>query len=471
MRRLSSVDAAFVYAETDTWHMHVAALIIADPAEAPDHLRDDVLGRLEALIIERLPDVPQFRWRLVDTPLGVDHPHWVEDEHLDPADHIRRVTLPAPGGEAELDALVTAIVERQLDRSRPLWEMTLVDGLVDGRVALVTKVHHAIVDGVSAADILQVVLDLTPDPRPPSGSTRDDIGSAIDSAPSRFVRGITHRVTSAPGRAFGFVGQTARQAANAATAVVRRDRTAIPFEAPRTPLNGEFTARRELARLPIDLHRVLDVRSRFGVKVNDVVLALVAGSLRAYLGARDALPDRPLVVQCPVSLRTTSTQAEVGNQVGSLFVRLPTHLADALARLDAVASNTRAAKDFHDSMTPHQHVRLTELFAPAVIGLVARAYTGARLERAVSPINLIVSNVPGPPMPLYVAGAPLVALYPMGPLLLGSGLNITAFSHDGRLDIGVFACPDLIDEPSHIATGMELALRELEEIAQSRGRT
>lgn len=471
MRQLSSHDAAFLYAETPTWHMHVAALGIADPAQAPVPLRRDVLDHVRELVVQRLPEAPQFRWQLVETPLGIDRPHWVESAELDPDWHIRRVTLPSPGSEEQLDALVGELVSTKLDRSRPLWEIYLIDGLADGRVAMLTKMHHSLIDGVSGAGLMEVLLDLTPEPRPPSGAVHEPVGNAAPPGLTRFVRGAASRVVSAPSKALKFTAQTTRQGIDAVGRLLPANAAkappTLPFQAPRTVLNGEFTARRQLSRSRVELERLRHVRAAFDVKVNDVVLAMVAGGLRRYLLERGELPRQPLIVQCPVSLRDDDSRRDVGSKVGSLFVNLATHVDDPIQRLRWITASTGTAKEVHQVVARHQRVGVTELFVPGLIGLAARLYTAMHLDRTVPPVNLVVSNVPGPPFPLYVAGAPLVGMYPMGPLLLGMGLNVTAFSHHGNVDIGVFTCPDLVPEPHRIAEHLTGALEELESAASS----
>lgn len=466
MRQLSSQDAAFVYSETPAWHMHVAALGIADPSQAPIPIDGDLLDRLRELILERLPEMPQFRWKLIDTPLGLDRPYWVEARDLDPDHHIRRVTLPAPGTDAQLDELVDELVSTKLDRHQPLWETYLIDGLEGGRVAMLTKVHHALIDGVSGAGLMEILLDLSPEPRPPSTATREHAGSEAPSRPARLVRGLQSALIETPTRMASFTAQSVRQGVTAATRLLpgaaARQMPTIPFQAPRTVLNGEFSPRRHLSRAQVELDRLRQLKDAHEVKVNDVILTVVSGALRTYLDELGELPRQPLVAQCPVSLRDNGNEHEVGNKVGSIFVNLATHVEDPVERLRCIAASTGAAKELRQVVARHQRVGVTEVFVPGLIGLGARLYTAMHLERALPPVNLVVSNVAGPPMRLYVAGAPLVAMYPMGPLLLGMGLNITAFSHDGVVDVGVFTCPDLVPEPDSIAGHLYDALEDLE---------
>lgn len=466
MRQLSSQDAAFIYAERPSWHMHVGALGIIDPTQAPEPLEGDIFDRMRELMIERLPEMPQFRWRLVDTPLGLDRPYWVEARDLDPDHHIRRVTLPSPGTDQQLDAFVADVMSTQLDRRHPLWEMYLIDGLEGGRIATLTKVHHALIDGASGSGLLLIMLDLTPEPRPPTTAVRDDVGTDVPTVSRRLLRGVRSAMIDTPSRFVAFTAQSVWQGATAAARMLpgfaARQMPTLPFQAPRTVLNGEFTPQRHLTRAQFDLDRFLALKEEHGVKVNDVVLTVVGGALRTYLGEVDELPKQPLVAQCPVSLRPPGNHDGVGNKVGSIFVNLATHVADPVERLRCVRASTSAAKELRHVVAEHQHVGITEAVVPAAIGLGAWLYSGLHLERTPPPVNLVISNVTGPAMRLYVAGAPLMAMYPMGPLLLGMGLNVTAFSHDGVVDVGLFTCPDLVPEPDLLAEHLERALHDLE---------
>lgn len=460
MRQLSSQDAAFLYAETPAWHMHVAALAIVD-VEASNGAF--TLERARRLLLQRLPELPQFRWRLVDTPLGVDRPHWVEAGEIDPDYHIRRLSVPPPGDDRALNQLVCEVLSSKLDRSRPLWECYYIDGLADGTVGMLTKLHHALIDGVSGAGLMEIMLDVTPEPRPPAETWLEPIASEAPPAVTRFARGLLNSTVRSTVGMITFAGQSVRQAVAAGARLRPGANPAIPLAAPRTRLNGPFTHRRALGRLTVDLDRMLDVRRELGVKVNDVVLAMVAGALRTYLLEHGDLPDQPLVAQCPVSLRSNG-ERDVGSKVGSMFVHLPTNVADPLERLHAVVESTLDAKTLHRAVNDHRYVGVTETMSPGMLGLFARAFTALQLEKAPPTVNTVVSNVPGPRLPLYVAGAPLKAMVPMGPLLLGMGVNVSVFSHGEQVDIGIFSSPELVPDPEHIAELMEHELNTLESL-------
>lgn len=474
MKRMSSQDAAFLYAETPSWHMHVAALAVVEPEASGGRFS---ASALRALTEQRLPSLPPFRWQLVDVPLGVEVPGWIEADEVDLDYHLRHVTLPPPGSMAQLDDLVASIVSTQLDRSRPLWEMYLIDGLHDGRAAVLTKVHHSLVDGVSGAGLTAAIMDITPEPRAVSPEPVDPLDHDVPDAFGLLVGGLVRSAVTMPGRLARFGVQTVRQGVAAVTSLGRGSRPVMPYTAPRTHFNGEFTARRALGRATLSLDRLMAVKSAVNAQLgetvpegqvapratlNDVVLALCAGALRDHLIDHGSLPDQPLVVQVPVSLRNDSNRTEVGSLVGSMFATLATHVVDPLDRLHHIRESTVAGKAMTEVLGEHRSIGMTQMLSPGALGVITRLLTAAHLERGPSAVNLVVSNVPGPPMPLYLCGAPVVGYYPMGPLLLGMGLNVTVFSHDRQLDVGVFACPDLVNDPRSIADRFEDALSDLE---------
>jgi diacylglycerol O-acyltransferase len=464
MKQMSGQDAAFLYGETKNWHMHVSGLIIIDAEGAPDGWS---FQRFREILISRIPEVPQLRWRYVDVPFGLDRPSWIEEPDLDPDFHIRRVALPAPGGAEELSEVVGQLVSLKLDRSRPLWEAWVIEGLEGGRVAFLQKMHHAIVDGVSGAGLAEVIMDLEPTPRVSSTDLTGEIHD--DHEPSQmemFGRALVRTTLRTPYRVTRFARQSVQQMMDVAPILRGAKPISLPLTTPRTILNEEPTPRRSFSSARLELSRVKALKDAYGVKVNDVVLAIVSSALRNYLSIVDEVPEASLIVQCPVSLRSDTDAADVGNNIGSIFASLATDIDDPAERIAAIYESTQSAKEMRRALAARQIMGLTDATPPGIIALAARMYTSAGLGSRTPPaVSTVVSNVPGPDFPLYVAGGRVEALYPLGPLLMGMSLNITVFSIGEKLDFGVMSCPDTMPDSHLIPDYMETALEELEAAA------
>lgn len=462
MERLSGLDSAFLSFETPAMHLHVAIAAVIDPSTMPEPYSFD---QLKAFVSERLLADAAFRRRVVEVPFRLNHPIWVEDPHLDLDYHIRRHVLPAPSGPRELTDLVGSIVGVPLDRSRPLWEIHVIEGLHDGNVALLGKIHHAAVDGVSGAELFVHLFDLTPTPEP-----RPAAGGGEPPTPERIPSDaelVGHALMSQARRSLslpGLVGRTVRTAGH----LVSRHRDpetvvgAVPLRAPRTPWSAAITPHRTVAFARVRLSDVRRVKDAFGVKVNDVVLALTSAALRRYLTGHGTLPAEPLVGMCPVSVRTEDERGRPDNRVSAMFVHLRTDVDDPAARLRAIARTTRGAKEDHNAVDARLLQNWAEHAAPATFALATRLYSRLDVADRHPPIyNLVVSNVPGPDFPLYLDGAELVATYPMGPVMEGAGLNVTVLSYRDNVDFGFLAAAELVPDVWDLADHIEDAMAEL----------
>jgi len=454
VQRLSGLDATFLYLETPTNHMHVGSVIVLDPTSAPGGWSFD---QARAVVENRLPLLPPFRRRLVEVPFGLHHPLWIEDPDFDLDYHVRRAALPSPGGMAELEAFAADFMGRPLDRSRPLWEMHVVEGLEGGRVAVVSKVHHAAIDGVSGAEITVNLLDVVPETvvfPPPDPPWRPDRlpGDA------EMVAHAMASLSRQPLRAVKAGRRTVELALN----LRRRNRLPdvtpppAPFKAPKTSLNTMLTPHRRFATTQIGLDDMKRIKNALGGTVNDVVLAVCAGALRAWLADRGEQPDEDLVGFVPISVRAEDEKGTMGNRVSGMLVRLVTTIEDPVERLAAIREATRHAKDQDRAIEASRLSDWTEFAAPAVAARAARLASSLRVwDRLRRPLfTLVISNVPGPNLPLYFAGAKMLGIWPMGPITDGAGLNITVMSYLGNVNFGLIACreiaPDLADLARHI---------------------
>lgn len=467
MERLSGLDASFLYFETPTNHMHVAAVMVFDPSTMSDGYS---FQRVRDFIASRLHLIPQFRRRLVPVPFNLAHPIWIEDPDFDLDYHVRRIGAPAPGGPHELADLAGDIASRQLDRQRPLWEIWVIEGLQHGHVGVVAKMHHCTVDGVSGANLMVHLFDLTPEPSTPEPTVwqperkPSDLELVAYAMRSRLRR---------QAKMFQVLPDVTRAAISVARR--RRDRStpsgATPLTAPRTSFNASVTPHRKVAFTTVPLADVKLVKNTFGTTVNDVVLAICAGALRRYLQRGEELPDRPLVATCPISVRDDERggAGPGSNKVSAMFVSLPTNLSDPVERLLAIRESTKGAKEEHKAVGARMLQELGELAAPTLFSLAARLYSSMKLaDRHPVAHNLVVSNVPGPPIPLYFAGARLVALHPLGPIFDGAGLNITVLSYLDTIGFGFMACRELIPQLWELVAAVEESAAELKKAADKK---
>ena len=476
MRQLTSLDAQFLALESARQTGHVGGLAILDPSTAPGGSLS--CGDLEALLEERLPMLPPMRWRLAEVPLGLDYPYWVDDPEFDVGFHVRELALPAPGDDRQLAEQVARIFSRPLDRARPLWELYLIHGLEGGRVGMLTKIHHAVIDGLSGAEIMGLLLDLSPEgremPESPPGrrerapSDLELLARGIIGAPKypwRVLKALpsTLPYTSDARGVFGTipgadtVGRLATRVHDAITGDVLPDQGRLV--APQTPFNGRISPHRRFAFGQLGLDEVKRVKNAHGSTVNDVVVSICAGAVRRWLLEHDALPEDPLVAQVPVSVRTNEEIGTYGNRIMLMSAPLHTEIADPVERLHTTHASLAVMKERHRAMPATLLQDANHFIPPAVFSRAARLTFRVATGRIGRPNwNLVISNVPGLQMPLYCAGARLLANYPVSVITDGMGLNITVMSYDGHMDFGIVADRDQMPDVGRL---IEWAREEL----------
>ena len=466
MQRLTGLDATFLYMETPSSPMHVASLLVLDPSTAPNGFSFD---QVKALYQDRLDLAPPFRRRLVEVPFGLHHPIWIEDPDFDLDFHLRHIAVPQPGTMDELNELVGHLVAMPLDRNHPLWEIWIIEGLEGGKVAMLSKVHHAAIDGASGEELMIAILDLSPEvekkPEPEQPWIPDRIPSDTE-----LVGYAAVSLAQSPIRAFKAVRRTVEAALQIRSTNRQPDVTPppAPFSAPRTSFNVALTPHRAFGTINLSLDDVKMVKNTFGTTVNDVVLAMCAGALRHYLDKIEEIPESSLVAMVPISVRSEDTKNAMGNQVSSALTDLATAIDDPVERLQRIHTGMLEAKTQQNAIGADTLQNWAEFAAPAVAGSAARLYSRMKMADRHRPLfNVTISNVPGPPFPLYVAGARVLHTYPVGPIFDGGAINMTVMSYLDSLDFGINVCPELIPHVSDITNGLHLTLEELKKAADA----
>ncbi len=467
MQQLSGLDASFLYLESPRAPMHVGGLYLLDASKAgPDFGYD----KFYDLIRSRLHIARIFRQRLVEVPMGLGHPFWIEDPDFDLDVHLPRIGAPRPGGKLELMRLAANLFGKPLNRSRPLWEITFVDGvdqypgLSKNSFAFISRVHHAAIDGMSGAEIMGALLDIEPNPKPIEDIDDDWKPESVPGAAELITRSSA-KIRRTPGELARFIGEIAGGAGKLAAASVTRQfrlkPPTLPMRAPRTRLNGTVRAQRGFGGVEIDLQRIKDLRAKVdGATVNDVVLTVCAGALRSYLEYHDELPQKELIAMAPISVRDPRRKAAMGNEVSAMLVALATDTPDPIERLKRIHSNTTSSKAYSAAIPAN---KLIEFVPSAVQSQATRLYTRMQVSDRHAPFfNLIITNVPGPPVPLYMAGARLHSGFGMAPVFDGLGVILVVTSMAGKMAISITACQRAMPDVDHFEQCLMDALSELE---------
>ena len=481
MRQLTSLDAQFLALESRRQSGHVGGLAILDPSTAPGGVL--TIEDLKALLGERAPLLPPLRWRLVEVPLGLDFPYWIDDGDFDIDFHVRELALPSPGSDAQLAEQTARIMSRPLDRARPLWEVYLVHGLPSGHVAVLTKIHHALIDGLSGAEIMGLLLDLTPEGRelPDAPPPEDEPGRdpselemlgrgllGLPRYPLRLLQSLPAAVPNIeetplgvlPGA--GTLGRLAKGLGH-----VLGGGNGSPergsLVAPKTSFNGPVSPHRRFAFGQLALEDVKKVKNEYSCTVNDVIVSMCAGAVRHWLIEHDELPEEPLVAQVPVSVRTTEQTGTYGNRILLMAAPLFTDMSDPVERLLRTHDALTVMKERYRALPAELLQDANNFIPPAVFHRAAQLTFRLSTSRPGRPTwNLVISNVPGPQFPLYMAGAELKANYPVSVITDGMGLNLTVMSYCGHLDFGLVAdrdqMPDLWNLMDWLAEELDVLL-------------
>jgi diacylglycerol O-acyltransferase / wax synthase len=450
--RLSGLDASFLALEDRGGHMHVGSVLLFE-GEAPAY--EDFVAQLE----RRLALVPRYRQKLAFPPLVQSRPVWVDDPHFNPGYHVRHTALPAPSGEPELRRLAGRVFAQRLDRTKPLWELWLVDRVGADRFALISKTHHCLVDGVSGVDIATVLFDLDPDP-PAQPPAEPWFPRPEPTRAQLLADALAERAATPVELARAAVGAVRHPQDAVAAGVTAFGGVAALAQAglggaPSSPLNVRIGPHRRFAWVDGDLAVFKAVKNALGGTVNDVVLAVVAGALRTHYLAHGYDTDAELKAMVPISVRAESERGALGNKVSAMYAPLPIGLEDPIARFRAVHEAMAGLKESGQAVGADILTSLAGFAPPTILAQAVRLQTVQRF------FNLTVTNVPGPQFRLYLMGRPLCRLYPLVPIVENTVLGIAIMSYNGRIDFGLLADYDALPDLDELASALEGAIAEL----------
>ena len=463
MEPLSGLDATFLYMENATTYMHIGGVGVFEGSLAFENFRE--------LMASRIHLFPKLRQRLVEVPLSIDYPYWVDDPHFNLDMHLQHLALPKPGSWRELRALASSVFSKPLDRSRPLWEFIFVEGLDNvsqvpaGSVAVISKIHHSVIDGVAGAGLFSILFDFTPNPPkldPPQPFDPKPLPSELT-----LVRNSTMNFLSDPLKLPRLVtdAATATIKAGMLTRVQNVEPPTVPFTAPRTPLNGIISSQPKWNTAILSLDRVKKLKKVMGTTVNDVVLAICAGGLRRYLIEKNQLPNKPLVAMVPVSVRSNDENVKTGNQISNMLVQLATNIEDPIERLEIIHENAMRSKMYQGALGADTLSKVAEMVPFGLAHQAARIYSRFELSKLHNPVyNVVITNVPGPQFPMYMYGHKLLSYMGMGPVIDGMGMIITVLSYNGLITISPTSDSNSMPDIDLFSRYILEAANELEEL-------
>jgi WS/DGAT/MGAT family acyltransferase len=456
--RLTALDTSFLHLEDDSAHMHVASVMLFD-GDPPPH--DELIAAIES----RLHLVPRYRQKLAFVPFGQGRPRWVDDPHLNLSYHVRKTALPAPGSEEQLRALAGRVLAQQLDRDKPLWEIWVVEGVEGGCFALVCKTHHALVDGISGVDIVTVLFDLSPEPSEPAEPERRWLPAPTPSRTQLLSEALLERATvpTEIARSVRAIFRAPRQIAEGlrdSLVGVGAMAWAGMNPAPPSPYNCSIGPHRRFTWVRTELGDVKAIKNSLGGTVNDVVLATVSGALGRHLHRRgETLSGRELKAMVPVSVRAEEDRGALGNQVAAMMAPLPVWCEDPARRLEIVNESMAGLKDSGQAVGAQVLTQLSGFAPPTIMTQASRLMARQRM------FNVVVTNVPGPQMPLYLMGHELRELFPMVPLARNQALGVAIMSYNGKMNFGLVGDYDVMHDLDDLADDFQASLAELADVA------
>lgn len=471
MQQLAALDNMFLRMESKRVPAHVSSLIFLEPTTSG---KEWGISDVRKMLESRIHLVPPLRRRLAYVPGNLDHPYWIEDPDFDLDYHLRHRALPRPGNRKQLEDLICQIFMRTLDRTRPLWEIYLIEGLEKGQMALFTKMHHACIDGVSGQEIMSTLLDLTPKVRkvpPPERAWKPEQVPA----PLDLLTRAAKNYISMPRRLLDILPQTMTSIKNLSMmALSKETRGKLPdsiFDAPRSLFNQRASTHRRFAFESVPLSEIKALKDVYQCSLNDMVMALCAGALRQFCLDNDALPKAALVAMIPISVQQESTKGQLGNHVSGMLCSLATHVEDPIERLKLIVDSSTRGKIGHKMIGATAMMDWSQFAGPALLGLANSLIFRLGVTGSTRPtFNVAISNVPGVRVPLYWAGARVLSNYPMSLTTDNMGINITLVSYQDNLDFGVTVDQSIVSDPWVIVKHLKATMAEYKRLAQPKNR-